>query len=88
MDYLSNNETSSPKGSFCDDDLWSLLGDKVYSHQIVLLGEMYGYAEVQNTDKSLFVHFNRTKGTRYYVGEMDCTCAEQLNIFLNNQEKI
>ncbi|WP_145996372.1 hypothetical protein [Dysgonomonas massiliensis] len=88
VEYLEVNSQIFDNEVFnnCNSPL-SVFSEEVYNSTIVLLGETHGYAEVQEVDKMLFIHFNKTKGTRYYIAEMDSVTANNLNLFLQSEPK-
>ncbi|MFV0331932.1 MAG: hypothetical protein ACK5KL_19245 [Dysgonomonas sp.] len=85
--YLENNKAIFNHKTLTDGDRQSIFNDNVYDNNIILLGETHGYADVQTIDKALILHFNKIKGTRYYIAEMDSLVAGSLNTFLSGNEK-
>ena len=85
--YLNSNKIVIHADNPLGNSKSTVFNHSVYTSKIVLLGETHGYAEVQDIDKALLFHFNKTKGTRYYVAEIDSLTADKLNLFLKKPEK-
>ena len=86
VDYLINNKTVLGAQTFFEHS-GHILNNESYSSDIILLGESHGIADIQELDKSLFLHFNKSKGTRYYLAEMDSLGASWLNSYLAGSSK-
>lgn len=81
-DYLSkNNEQLKGKidGKLFDSDF--------YNSQVILLGEVHGYADNQKLDQYFLKFLNQKAGIRYYIAEMDSTNSHKLNLFLHGNTK-
>ncbi|MGG7551818.1 hypothetical protein ACQ7CX_14460 [Chryseobacterium arthrosphaerae] len=81
-DYLKNNQvqiSDTMDGKLFDDDF--------YKSQVVLLGEVHGYADNQKLDEYLLKFLNKKAGIRYYIAEMDSIHASKLNQFLHGNTK-
>lgn len=81
-DYLSkNNEQLKGKidGKLFDSDF--------YNSQVILLGEVHGYADNQKLDQYFLKFLNQKAGIRYYIAEMDSTNSRKLNLFLHGNTK-
>jgi len=85
--YLNDQKITWDENLLMTDEKLPFFCPDLYESEVVLLGESHGYAEVQQLDKSLFIHLNRTKGTRFYIAEMDSTNAKMLNTYLGNNYK-
>lgn len=87
VEYLENNKMVFDQDAFSTDKPLAVFNNDIYESDVILLGENHGYSDVQEIDKALFIHFNKTKGTRYYISETDSIGAEIINTFLNKKEK-
>ena len=86
VEYLIDNKTVLGKNTFFEHS-GHILNRESYTSDIILLGESQGIADVQELDKSLFLHFNKSKGTRYYLAEIDSLGASMLNSYLADASK-
>ncbi|MDA8708046.1 hypothetical protein N9M10_01605 [Hellea sp.] len=79
INYLTENsvalDLSKADGGFAFDD-------DFYSNQLFMLGEMHGYARVQNLDLALLTHLNERLGVQYYMAEIDPATAMIFNYAL------
>lgn len=81
-DYLKSNHT------VMNDKIdGKLFDDNFYNSQVILLGEIHGYAENQKLDLNLLKFLNQKAGVKYYVAEMDSTYSHKLNQFLHGSTK-
>jgi len=87
VEYLNRNKIILDNKAFDTQNTQSLFDNETYKSNVMLLGESHGLAEVQNIDKSLFLHLNKKIGLRYYIAEIDSIRANQLNTFLAGVEK-
>lgn len=81
-DYLSKNKeqlTDKIDGKLFDSDF--------YNSQVILLGEVHGYADNQKVDEYFLKFLNKKTGVKYYVAEMDSTNSHKLNLFLHGSTK-
>src|SRR5690554_4285489 len=85
IEYLNQNKKVLDSKSISDINL--LFDAKTYDSKVILLGEIHGYADVQEIDRIFFTYLNKTKGTRYYLAEIDSLGANILNTFLSNETK-
>ncbi len=81
-DYLKNNHVSVH-----DKIDAQLFDDNFYNSQVILLGEVHGYADNQKLDQELLTFLNQKAGVRYYIAEMDSTHSHKLNLFLHGSKK-
>lgn len=81
-DYLKNNHVSVHDK--IDDQFFD---DNFYNSQVILLGEVHGYADNQKLDQELLTFLNQKAGIRYYIAEMDSTNSHKLNLFLHGSTK-
>ncbi|WP_111599511.1 hypothetical protein [Chitinophaga skermanii] len=58
-----------------------------YQSQVILLGEIHGFAGNQTLDKNLLTYLHKKLGIKYYIAEMDSTTAKELNTFLRSSPK-
>lgn len=85
VEYLNNNKIVLNQDVFERNK--ELFDDKTYKNNVILLGESHGVADVQSIDKNILLHLNEKVGLRYYVAEIDSARANQLNTFLNGENK-
>ncbi|OCA77665.1 hypothetical protein BBH99_11385 [Chryseobacterium contaminans] len=81
-DYLKNNHISMN-----DKIGGQLFDDNFYNSQVILLGEIHGYADNQKLDLNLLKFLNQKSGVKYYIAEMDSTNSHKLNLFLHGNTK-
>lgn len=81
-DYLKNNHVSVH-----DKIDAQLFDDNLYNSQVILLGEVHGYADNQKLDQELLTFLNQKAGVRYYIAEMDSINSHKLNLFLHGSKK-
>jgi len=81
--YLSENsqilDLSIADGNFAFDE-------DFYQNRLFMMGEMHGYARVQDLDLALITHLNARLGVRYYMAEFDPATAKIFNHFLRTGE--
>ena len=87
VEYLQKNQLVFNERSEKDNSFSKFFNPDFYNSKVILLGESHGYADVQDIDKSLLIHLNKTKGVRYYIAEMDSTTANKFNAFLSGETK-
>ena len=87
MGYLDQNQFDFNSQKLVKGDKLPFFNSDFYQNDIVLLGEIHGYADVQEIDEALFIHLNKTKGTRTYLIELDEAGAAQLNKYLSTSPK-
>lgn len=81
-DYLSKNNiqlTDKIDGKLFDSDF--------YNSQVILLGEVHGYADNQKLDQYFLKFLNQKAGIRYYIAEIDSANSHKLNLFLHGSTK-
>ncbi|WP_347218552.1 hypothetical protein [Chryseobacterium sp.] len=81
-DYLKNNHTVIDKT--IDGKLFD---DHFYNSQVILLGEIHGFADNQKLDLDFLKFLNQKAGVKYYIAEMDSTYSHKLNLFLHGNTK-
>lgn len=81
-DYLKNNHT--PMNDKMDSQLFD---DNFYNSQVILLGEIHGYADNQKLDLDLLKFLNQKSGVKYYIAEIDSSNSHKLNLFLHGNTK-
>lgn len=81
-EYLKNNHASAN-----DKIDGKLFDDNFYHSQVILLGEIHGYADNQKLDLDLLKFLNQKSGVKYYIAEMDSTHSHKLNLFLHGNTK-
>src|SRR5687768_11471089 len=69
VSYLQSNKVDLKNIITSGDVSQNLLTEEEYTHQVFLLGEVHGFAEVQKLDKFFVMHLNKKLGVRHYVGE-------------------
>lgn len=80
--YLKNNQVS------VNDKIdGKLFDDSFYSSQVILLGEIHGYADNQKLDLDFLKFLNQKMGIKYYIAEMDSIYSHKLNLFLHGNTK-
>ncbi len=65
----------------------SFFGNDLDNADVLLFGEIHGFADNQKVDEKLFKFANKEFGTRYYLAEMDSLTANKLNKFLSKEIK-
>lgn len=74
--YLTANsqalDLSKAGGDFSFDEAF-------YNNRLFMLGEMHGYARVQDLDLALLAHLNSRLGVRHYMAEIDPAAAMIFN---------
>lgn len=81
-DYLKNNHTS-----LHDKIDGKLFDAPFYNSQVILLGEIHGYADNQKLDLDFLKFLNQKTGVKYYIAEMDSAYSHKLNLFLHGSSK-
>lgn len=81
-DYLKNNQ--APVNDKIDGKLFD---ESFYNSQVILLGEVHGFAANQKMDQELLTFLHQKAGVKYYIAEMDSTNSHKLNLFLHGNTK-
>jgi len=84
IEYLDSNFSSSPNDSIGENLFEATFDKDFYNASIFLLGENHGFKDVQKIDLALLKHLHEKVGLRYYIAEMDCDLAEELNAFIQD----
>lgn len=81
-DYLKNNQVQIQ-----DKIDGRLFDDSFFSSQVILLGEVHGYADNQKLDQYFLKFLNQKAGVKYYIAEIDSLNSNKLNHFLRGNTK-
>ena len=77
--YLADNgvtlDLAASEGGF-------QFSDAFYDHQLIILAEIHGFADVQTLDLALLKHLHRINGTRVYLAEINPAQAMAFNDFV------
>ncbi len=82
IDYLKNNQTTI--GNNFNTQIFD---NNVNTSNVILLGEIHGFADNQKLDEFMFKYLNKNLGFKYYIAEMDSLNSKKLNTFLSSDIK-